>query len=270
MANLGAVLRAARQDMGMTLSEVEQATKIRYRYLLALEEEDFASLPESIYVYGFLRTYARYLGLDANEAVELFKEQSGRQDPAGVQPDTVILREAIRPRSVLSTNTVAAITIAIGMLVLLYFGYQQFLGAQSSIDPDASQTRRTATAAPAVARTAAPTAPAAATSAVKPTPAATAGPAATATGGAQANQGVTVALRIVGNESWVRTVVDDLLVEQAVLKTGDTRIWRGNSYVVLRLGNAAAVDVTVNGVPQGILGGPYDVIEREWRAGAVH
>jgi hypothetical protein len=74
-----------------------------------------------------------------------------------------------------------------------------------------------------------------------------------------------VELKIVGMDCWVRAVVDDRLVEQATLRPGEQRSWRGDQYVLLRFGNAAAADVTVNGVPQGILGGPGVVLEKEWR-----
>ncbi len=82
-------------------------------------------------------------------------------------------------------------------------------------------------------------------------------------------QGVAVELKIVGSDCWVRAVVDDKLVEQGIIKPGDKRSWKGDTYVLLRLGNAAAADVTVNGIPQGILGGPGAVIEKEWRSQAT-
>ncbi len=65
MTILGETLRAARQAKGTTLGQAEAATRIRSRHLQALEGEAWASLPDSLYVKGFLRSYARYLGLDA-------------------------------------------------------------------------------------------------------------------------------------------------------------------------------------------------------------
>jgi hypothetical protein len=61
---IGTSLRDARLRRGIELSEAEQATKIRSKYLHSLEEEDFDLLPGPTYVKGFLRTYADYLGLD--------------------------------------------------------------------------------------------------------------------------------------------------------------------------------------------------------------
>jgi hypothetical protein len=61
---IGNSLREARVRQQLELGEVELATKIRARYLRALEEESFEALPAQTYVKGFLRTYADYLGLD--------------------------------------------------------------------------------------------------------------------------------------------------------------------------------------------------------------
>jgi cytoskeleton protein RodZ len=61
---IGNSLREARYRQQLELSDVELATKIRGRYLQALEEENFDALPAQTYVKGFLRTYADYLGLD--------------------------------------------------------------------------------------------------------------------------------------------------------------------------------------------------------------
>jgi hypothetical protein len=63
-ARLGEILRESREAKGVTLSQAEAVTRVRGKYLRALEEADWASLPEPLYVKGFLRSYARYLGLD--------------------------------------------------------------------------------------------------------------------------------------------------------------------------------------------------------------
>jgi cytoskeleton protein RodZ len=61
---IGNSLREARVRRGIEFAQAELATKIRGKYLRALEEEHFEVLPAETYVKGFLRTYAEYLGLD--------------------------------------------------------------------------------------------------------------------------------------------------------------------------------------------------------------
>jgi hypothetical protein len=77
---IGNSLREARQRQQLDLTEVEQATKIRARYLRALEEEAFDVLPAQTYVKGFLRTYADWLGLDGQLYVDEYNSRFGTDD----------------------------------------------------------------------------------------------------------------------------------------------------------------------------------------------
>jgi Helix-turn-helix domain len=67
---IGNSLREARERQGLGYPEIELATKIRAKYIRALEEEDFTSIPGDAYILGFLRTYAEYLGLDGDVYVD--------------------------------------------------------------------------------------------------------------------------------------------------------------------------------------------------------
>ena len=75
MFEIGNSLREARLRQGLDLVDVEQATKIRSKYLRALEEERFELLPAQTYVKGFLRSYADYLGLDGQLYVDEFNSR---------------------------------------------------------------------------------------------------------------------------------------------------------------------------------------------------
>ena len=70
MFEIGNSLREARERQGLGYPEIELATKIRAKYIRALEEEDFTSIPGDAYIRGFLRTYADYLGLDSDVYVD--------------------------------------------------------------------------------------------------------------------------------------------------------------------------------------------------------
>jgi hypothetical protein len=72
---IGSSLREARLRQGLDFPEVEQATKIRGKYLRALEDEQFQLLPAETYVKGFLRSYAEYLGLDGQLYVDEFNSR---------------------------------------------------------------------------------------------------------------------------------------------------------------------------------------------------
>jgi cytoskeleton protein RodZ len=77
---IGNSLREARHRQQLDLTDVEQATKIRARYLRALEEEAFDVLPAQTYVKGFLRTYADWLGLDGQLYVDEYNSRFGTDD----------------------------------------------------------------------------------------------------------------------------------------------------------------------------------------------
>lgn len=64
---IGPTLLEARTQRGLSLDDAEQATKIRKRYIEGLERDDYTVLPDAVYVQGFLKTYANYLGLDGEE-----------------------------------------------------------------------------------------------------------------------------------------------------------------------------------------------------------
>jgi cytoskeleton protein RodZ len=72
---IGSSLREARMRQGLDFPEIEAATKIRGKYLRALEDEQFSQLPAQTYVKGFLRTYAEYLGLDGQLYVDEFNSR---------------------------------------------------------------------------------------------------------------------------------------------------------------------------------------------------
>ncbi|MQA74369.1 MAG: helix-turn-helix domain-containing protein [Solirubrobacterales bacterium] len=116
---IGEVLREAREREGLDLREVEQRTKIRLKYLRALEAEDWVELPSSAYAKGFLRTYAQLVGLDAEALVDEFRRQvEGASGEAGYPLGDQVLerrrRAGRRPR-----GHRVAILAAIAALVVI-------------------------------------------------------------------------------------------------------------------------------------------------------
>src|SRR5215213_7671606 len=81
MADIGSTLRETRMRQRIDITQVEAATKIRAKYLRALENEEWDQLPGPTFVRTFLRTYAEYLGLDAKMLVEDYKQRYERPGP---------------------------------------------------------------------------------------------------------------------------------------------------------------------------------------------
>ncbi|HEV7808908.1 MAG TPA: helix-turn-helix domain-containing protein [Solirubrobacteraceae bacterium] len=86
MPDIGATLREARMRARIDISEVEASTKIRAKYLRALENEEWDLLPGPTYVKSFLRTYAESLDLDAKLLVDEYKLRHERLSEVELQP----------------------------------------------------------------------------------------------------------------------------------------------------------------------------------------
>src|SRR3954468_13461894 len=99
---IGERLREARMRQKIDIAEVEAATKIRAKYLRALENEEFGLLPGTTFVKTFMRTYAEYLGLDAQLLIEEYRvdyEPRGEGDQPMVSRPSRRQQERRRPRA---------------------------------------------------------------------------------------------------------------------------------------------------------------------------
>jgi hypothetical protein len=117
---IGATLREARSRRKADLVEVEAATKIRVRYLRAMENEQWDVLPGGPYTRGFIRTYAGYLGLDGERLAEEYQRSAGSSDgeraPRRVEPVASAARAGRAPRI---PGRVLAVVVSLGLVGLL-------------------------------------------------------------------------------------------------------------------------------------------------------
>ncbi|MEP7081515.1 MAG: helix-turn-helix domain-containing protein [Chloroflexota bacterium] len=125
--HLGEMLRSARESRGLDRVRIERDTRIRERYLSALERGAYDELPGEVYARGFLRTYATYLGLDPDAMTALYRLETRR--PTADRSRPTARRRALgspQPRAfALAPGVVAAaiLTILVGALVA-YLAYQ--------------------------------------------------------------------------------------------------------------------------------------------------
>ena len=116
MPEIGETLREARMRRRIDMAEVESATKIRAKYLRALESEEWELLPGPTFVKTFLRTYAEYLELDARLLVEEYKQRFER--PAGMDVTPLNLRRQRRSRRG-APRIGPGIVVVLGIVALL-------------------------------------------------------------------------------------------------------------------------------------------------------
>ena len=137
-AKIGRFLEQKRKERGLSLEEVEQATKIRKRYLTGLEREDFAMLPDAVYARGFLKTYANYLGLDGEALSQQLKSRRKPRRERGINynnpPESSFERPLITPGGLTGTekrkiSTSAVVTLLVALLALaVVIGTLYFVG----------------------------------------------------------------------------------------------------------------------------------------------
>jgi cytoskeleton protein RodZ len=112
---IGNSLREARTRRSIDFPQAEQATKIRVRYLRALEDERFEQLPSQTYVKGFLRTYADYLGLDG----QLYVDEFNSRFVAGDEPDARPRRSSVRPERRTRRLETGIVLIAVALVAVV-------------------------------------------------------------------------------------------------------------------------------------------------------
>src|SRR5688500_10196986 len=123
MPEIGETLREARMRRRVDMTEVEAATKIRAKYLRALENEEWDLLPGPTFVKTFLRTYADYLGLDSRNLVEEYKQRYERpasEDLRIFGPPVAMRRRRRGPRRPILTPGIALALVAVTLLGALY------------------------------------------------------------------------------------------------------------------------------------------------------
>jgi cytoskeletal protein RodZ len=298
MNELGQMLREAREGQGISLAEAEAQTRIRQKFLAAMEAEEWSLLPNEVTTRGFLRKYANYLALDEEAVLRAFQN---RANVAAPQPIVAapLEREAdyrpiemdlsSPPRRTMPWGWIGAAIVLLALAgVAIYIalyqpGFIDNLRALPralpnpadviALEPTATPTatvevnRITATPTPTVETTPTPTSTPTPVQAEEAIPTTTLTAEATPTVPTPAVQpaeliGLDLAILA---RSWVRVVVDNSLALEAVLEPGELRSWQASDSIVLRTGNAAGVQATVNNQTLPPLGGTGEVIEIEWR-----
>ena len=281
MDELGKILQETREARNLTLDDVAQVTRIRVRYLEALEEGRYDVLPTPVHVRGFLRNYAIFLNLEPEPLIARYNasRKMVRDIPVAKQVRPELSRPITQPPETLedelqaepvffrplgsSLQTPAWLSgdILIGiMVIVILLGFIGFAGVRFLI-PAIAQVRATET--PEAAVETVTSVPTDSPSAVV---VATAQPVAPMTNEptrplilSDLELDVTVVER-----SWLKVVVDGETVQEGMARPGDLFSWQGTGQVSLVTGNGAGIEVTLNGQQLGPLGGRGEVVEKIW------
>ena len=266
MPALGERFRAAREARGLTLSDVAEHIRIRSVYLAAIEDENWAAIGAPVYIRGFLRTYARFLGLDPEEVVADFNGQASAPpapvpNAPGAPPKTSYLADEQAPTRGLSPLIWAASLVAVILIAVVVYNEAML------------RTRQTAAALPSNTQVASPAASASAlavstTSPVtdqsaSPEASASVSPGASPSPGLSTSPGPNTLEVVFSAPSWLRVTVDGNVSMEGTFPAGTARQFHGK-IARLRIGNAGGVEIIVDGKSLGKLGSAGDVVERSF------
>lgn len=257
MAALGERFRAAREARGLSLSDVAEQIRIRSIYLGAIEDENWSAIGAPVYTRGFLRTYARFLGLDPEEVVAEFNANAGPVTSPAPQPsrESYVVPATSRNLSPLIWVASFVAVVLIGFVAYNAFTYR----ARAPVStPALPSTTASATDVPSPGDLASSAVTDATASAAQSStlPTASASPAAVTAAGK------TLEVRL-SAPSWIRVAVDGSVSMEGTFPAGTARVFHGKNAVV-RIGNAGGVDLIVDGKSVGKLGAAGDVVERSF------
>lgn len=240
MQTLGELLRDEREKKGLSIKEIEAAISIRSFYINAIEEGNYNLVPGEVYLKGFIRNYANYLGLNGQEMVDLYRQSQKPGTPATltVAPDTVetLAEKSEQP---LKNNNKSGKWLMIGLLAVCVAGSAWWLlnsPKQAAEPPQANkqiQTNPTSPSQP-------PAQP------VIPTPPAQTKP-------------VVITAKYT-EQCWTSVTADGNIIYEGTPLSGDTITWEAQKNITITVGNAGGVDIISNGQSVGKLGAKGEVV----------
>jgi len=287
MESVGEFFRQVRETKGLTVDEVAAKTRIRSDFVKALEDGNFAKLPDQVFARGFVRSYARSLGLDEEDAIHRFAQSAGAFYEKQDERERLKVRQVEEERKRQANRKAVAVAIGIAVLTLIFLLSREQSSVLKRSTSELTSKRSTQTAkevneptahqdpdpVPAKSSEVAPpvsTKPAADGRATEPAgghaPAVAAKPdsdlistASPSTdgplggisieGAGPASDGQLV-LDLEANElSWVVVQIDSGSPQEALLRPGEKAQWKGQDQFVLTLGNAGGVKAELNGKP---------------------
>ena len=251
MLTVGQQLKTEREKQNLTLKDVELSTSIRSLYLDAIEKDNFTAVPGEVYLKGFIRNYAIALSIDPEALLLQYKEQVGAVNPPenDVLPNaetsaagghTVIARMGLAAPSTPATRrlNIGRAVLLGGIIVILLGGgiywFVDNISEQKSAMQSANAVKEK------------PTIPAAITQKANST-----------------SQNKTLKLEVTATDTcWTEVVADGKTVYSGMLQKGQKIQWEAKEMLRIKLGNAGAVQASMNGRALPVFGKTGEVVER--------
>ena len=120
MESVGEFFRQVRETKGLTVDEVSSKTRIRSDFVKALEDGNFSKLPDQVFARGFVRSYARSLGLDEEDAIQRFTKSAGAYYEKQDERERLKVRQVEEERKRQANRKAVSIAIGIAVLTLMF------------------------------------------------------------------------------------------------------------------------------------------------------
>jgi cytoskeletal protein RodZ len=243
MATIGPQLKSAREQLGITAVEAAKRLHMRAMFVEALEREDWGAIGEAVYVRGFIRNYARMLGLDPGGFVESFNatQYAERSAAAGlvavtdVNANTFAVQSRRRFRYPWLLTAMSALAILLVVRVVWTMMTPNAAG-HSELQTSQASATQVGTQLPAQ-------------------------QSAVAVSAYHAQPGVDLRLELT-QSCWLSVSVDGKRVVYETLPAGTVKQFHGVREISLRAGNAGGVVATIDGQTLGTLGNPGQVKDK--------
>jgi cytoskeleton protein RodZ len=272
MGSFGERLRREREMRGITLDEISASTKIARRHLESLETDHFDALPGGIFNRGFVRAYARYLGIDEDQAVADYVAVNGEAAPPEESFPVEVQAVPAAPRLNPRRSSLPLVVALIALVAVLAVFWARNRSQPEATDDSAANNTIPATEVPS--RRAAPVPSPAASPKPAAAPARTPAPATSRRAEAvrpapevasreSTNQpapppapGPTFAVMVEAKgDAWITVRADGKTVSPGrILRAGEQQSVRAGQQIVLTTGNAGGVQISFNGKPLGPIG----------------
>lgn len=268
---IGPILEKKRLEKGLSLKEVEQATKIRTRYLEGLEREDPTSLPDPVYARGFLKTYANFLGLNGEQLSREFRDhraprrerqlnsyevpQRGEFDQPLINPGGVDEAE----RSGISGATILTLVLAVLVLAMV-IGALYYVGSRSTVDTSDSAAEEE----PVVDQEFGDGSSRDDSSREAPVAGSETKTGADADSSEDSLETVQATVRVVGVPTGLTVLTDGRVASDQFAQPGFSQTFEARRAVSISTANAGAVEVEVDGQNKGRLGQSGQAMTREF------
>jgi cytoskeletal protein RodZ len=243
--SIGAQLRASREARGLSIDAVAHTTRVQPRILAAIERDDVSGVPPRPFGRGFVKAYAREVGLDGDQ---MMRDYFAQFAPVVAPPAAAAEQRAPAPEAAAKRNwTLPVASLGVFAAIVIAFAFVAKRPAANPSSPASSAnlvgTSGTASAASAPAAKSTDAAPAA------PTPAASTAPAAAPAAVAP----LTIVLTATG-PSWVTADADGRRALYRTVAPGSPETITAKREIVIRVGNAGALAWRINGREAGTMG----------------